>query len=853
MPLEWGFISVTSATFQGSNTLTLTEPISAQAGDLFVLALAGRGTVYPTIPSGWTLVASVGGGNTSTTANSGIANAQMAYHVRAGSAPTLVFSRAGGDVYGGLIACYRNARGGAVFDVAAVQQLAVHSTTATVSAGITTVEDKELIVAMVAGGDNVAVSSAHAITNPKSGSGALSTTDPTSFQWLERRDQTSTVGADTGVSILDALMPVAGATGAIRAIMAGSARHAMAVAAFRITPAVDATDKLFLKEGGPTYEHQFFHIWREFVTDVSSTSVSTGGGGPTLRSATDYLFLRDQRVSLLEKRVVDKTFLADTLLRAIESRQTDRVLIPDSLAKQLHKVMIDGLLLNEARRSERHVRATDKTFIKDAPAARFATEIVVTDEALLLGDLASRTPERTRLARDGLMLLDAITMLLDKRMIDKLLLGDSANRLLEKRLLDKMFLNDSGTTEYTAGSGGLNTRSASDGLYLSDTVQRALSKLIIDKLLIATPPGRREDSVFFQQGVLLQDRIVRLMVKLIMDKVLLKDTDAEEITGGAAAVLRSGLDKLLLGESVRKETHYRLTDKLFILDPGLLQNIEQSTVDKLLVADQRTSLLAKSLTDKLLVADRRLSVLDRAMIDKLLTADRVLKVLEKRMSEGLLLSDSVSFSTAGIIVRSAVDYVLLADTIMRQQDMRASEGLLLNDAVMRELVKRFVDQLLLRDSASTQLTFGGAVTAVNVSDSLLLSDSMVKTLLARMSEGLLLIDIVHVVKEMRREAVDKFLLADRRLSERGITRGDILLLQDITTRAMQIVMREGLLVPDSSAAQWFPVVVEFMTYIRLALRSLLGVQSANVPVLGRELGAVPLLWRDTSVVYVQGT
>jgi hypothetical protein len=228
--MAWGVPKIGTIATVASGDLTLTEPAGIAAGDLMIACIAIRSTVGFT-NGDWTKIQGQLSGDTDAT--NGIASGEMWYVVRGSSAPTLVFSRTAGNVGHGRIIAYE---GGAAspLDVSSSNTLASASATATTGT-ITTAEAGELIVAMTACGDNLSTSAFDAATDPTTASGATDTTTaPTNGTWLERSDDGTNTGADTGLAIADAIRATAGATGTIQATVSASARHVMIAAAFKL-------------------------------------------------------------------------------------------------------------------------------------------------------------------------------------------------------------------------------------------------------------------------------------------------------------------------------------------------------------------------------------------------------------------------------------------------------------------------------------------------------------------------------------------------------------------------------------------------------------------------------------------
>jgi hypothetical protein len=103
------------ATPVASGDLTLAEPAGIASGDLMLACFAIRSNVGFTLPGDWNLVDQELTGDTDAT--NGIASAQMFWTVRGGSAPTLTFSRTGGNLGMGRIIAYTGGHASAPFDV----------------------------------------------------------------------------------------------------------------------------------------------------------------------------------------------------------------------------------------------------------------------------------------------------------------------------------------------------------------------------------------------------------------------------------------------------------------------------------------------------------------------------------------------------------------------------------------------------------------------------------------------------------------------------------------------------------------------------------------------------------------
>ncbi len=256
--MAWGVPKIGTSVIDATGNFDLVEPAGVAQGDLMVACIAMRGNAVVSL-SGWTAAATQqNSGDTDTT--DGIASGAMFYVVRGSSAPNLTVTRTGGDVAYAKIISYSGVSLTAPYDTgsAATQGSAGNTPT---TATFNTALDNELIVAMVAYGDQYTVSAFDAATNPATASGATDTTTaPTSNTWIERFDANSNTGADTGIGIADGIKATAGATGTIQAtVSSASGRNVMMAAAFNMevsptttlsTPADTAT----ISDSTPTLE-----------------------------------------------------------------------------------------------------------------------------------------------------------------------------------------------------------------------------------------------------------------------------------------------------------------------------------------------------------------------------------------------------------------------------------------------------------------------------------------------------------------------------------------------------------------------------------------------------------------------
>ena len=230
--MAWEIIAVGTNTVQNGGNITLDEPAGTTAGDLIIACIAWKDTQVITKPSAeWSLIQALDNGDTD--AVGGVASGGMWYCIRGGSAPSYVFTRTLGDVAMGQTVTYRGNT--PALDTSSIRQVG-SDTLNIVGTTITTAEDGELLVAMVAHGDASLTVTFDSVTNPGTASTTTVavTTEPASNTWYERADTKSTTGADTGLFIADAIMTTAGATGAHSAVADASSNQVCIVAAFKI-------------------------------------------------------------------------------------------------------------------------------------------------------------------------------------------------------------------------------------------------------------------------------------------------------------------------------------------------------------------------------------------------------------------------------------------------------------------------------------------------------------------------------------------------------------------------------------------------------------------------------------------
>lgn len=249
----WEYIAKTAIAQVTSGSLTISEAGNSglMENDLMVACIAYRSNAAFTKPTNWLDVDSENSGNTTANSTGSIASGRMDYIIRGASAPSLVWTRTGGDVARGKIFYYRAPPGSTItLDAAASVTMAANGTTVTLSGGVTTTQANALLVGMVAGARSGSVSNFDAATEPTTASGSL---DPEGevvpAEWSEREDASTTAGADVGHAVFDAVKSSGGSTGDITATHSADARHVMIVGAFVYSGADEAATASFTLTG----------------------------------------------------------------------------------------------------------------------------------------------------------------------------------------------------------------------------------------------------------------------------------------------------------------------------------------------------------------------------------------------------------------------------------------------------------------------------------------------------------------------------------------------------------------------------------------------------------------------------
>ena len=236
-PGPWEFVGISAVVETTGTTLTLAEPAGVLDGDLLVACIASRSTAT-TAPTGtgWTAVGSQNTNNVLTT-TSAAASGAMLYRVRSG-APSLSFTLpAGISVALGRIVAYRGVHPTTPLDVATAQIAAINTTTVSLP-GMTTTADDDLIVAMMAGGQEATWLGFNNLTTPPGASTDTDVLTQPVAAWIERADSVTTSGADTSLGVFELVRRVAGATGNLSVTASLGAAHVVIAGAFKRSPGV---------------------------------------------------------------------------------------------------------------------------------------------------------------------------------------------------------------------------------------------------------------------------------------------------------------------------------------------------------------------------------------------------------------------------------------------------------------------------------------------------------------------------------------------------------------------------------------------------------------------------------------
>lgn len=299
------------------------------------------------------------------------------------------------------------------------------------------------------------------------------------------------------------------------------------------------------------------------------------------------------------------------------------------------------------------------------------------------------------------------------------------------------------------------------------------------------------------------------------------------IVGAAGGALneRSATDGMYLFDyHVKSELHQR-TEGFFMRDEAL-RSVGHLEHDKMLVADQLLSQATRQpyALDTLLLADNRRSAHGRLQYDPLLLGDSRISAQAKTLLDNVLLTDYSVKSLLKILADGLLLFDQATTGASQQYSVTAVDGLYLKDYFLREILKIIRDAMLLVDSVSTQFSGGSNTYTVTATDFLLLGDSGARTLLKQVIEFMLLGDSVQREVLRTRIASDGVFLSD--LTQRAIAKYglDEVLLDDVSRRVREMLLREGVYLSDSQSVSLIVIGAEFLSYARLRMVHLLGIR-----------------------------
>lgn len=586
------------------------------------------------------------------------------------------------------------------------------------------------------------------------------------------------------------------------------------------------------------------------------------GLGVVNRSAIDALFTPDSRVSDRALLSLDKLFnrdpvltsvmhglvlldaalLRDVTIRGIDATQRDSLLLMVRRYGDLTKLVFEAVLLKDTvstlvESSGVTRSAVDKLFLRD-PALRFAHDI--------------RYPDPT-------FLKDAVTTLVEgaagiRTALDKLFIRDKP---LSKdhdlaATLDSLWFSDSVSLLITAAA---QTRSALDKLFVRDAVQRDQLMVRVDKLF-ADDPVKREQLLNRMDRLFTRDAPASDVIRIrsALDALLARDEVSRD-------QLLVQVDKLLMQDALVSDAAQTrsVADRLFVYDVVRREQL-LTQVEKLFTQDARVSDVAHFFADRLLLPDSRFHIAELRAIEGVLLADVVLRALERVQREGLLLRDSQDLVKTGEIIRYALDALLLYDSVRKSPEfVTQREGVLLTDSRFSQLARALLDSLFVAESrvsalerAHTDKLFAydtvateklaGLLHLITDRDNALLRDGVLRLQQQQQRDTALLNDAGALGKDVARATAEGMFLLDRRAqSGREINRLETVALHVLASQVRELLVDEGLYATDSVAAQWFPVIVEIMTYVRLATSDVLGTRVLAVDPLGRRCSVTQ--WR----------
>ena len=541
----------------------------------------------------------------------------------------------------------------------------------------------------------------------------------------------------------------------------------------------------------------------------SATPEYTPGGGgegqiyePSIPA--DGLYMSEGVKRAVEKALRDPVMIAviTRLVMGHTLRATDYLLLNGTLGKIVEKVVRDSGLIGERFVKGLERLLTDKMFVSDGSSQTKGKEVIASDgfflKDLRRGDLLKRITE-------PLLVIDPAGYRDDEVIISNkpLLLGDNAEALINALGEFLIYL--------------------SDGLMLDDRVGfGSIDRKVVDSLLVASSVRRAIESAM-RDGLLMYDEVAEISKGLelvIRDGLFLLSVAAR---AREVEAQRQFVDKMLLSDAPVRDLVKEMGDKLMLGDRAVLDGGRLIAImDGLFVSDDQYSDLAKKLRDAIFTADARTSDLMKLVIDKLLLG-----------SEGATLREG-----KGLLNIS--DGLMITDRQVLDAHKRMREALFLQDGYARELLKYLLDKMMLGSSGRWEI---GLKEVIRL-DGLFTPDRSILQMQKLVRESLLLNEQTAVASKLTsRELLEKLFLRDYRTTTRDTYHLDQQFVSDVSRLIMETLLRDNLVVGDRVAAQWYPVLIEFLTYARLRVVQLLGVSTRAIDFLGRRLYAIDLFGR----------
>lgn len=341
---------------------------------------------------------------------------------------------------------------------------------------------------------------------------------------------------------------------------------------------------------------------------------------------------------------------------------------------------------------------------------------------------------------------------------------------------------------YSAG-GVTNNRSATDGLFLTDTDTSSLIRGLVGA-----------------DGMFLDDARFSEVLKTVTDYLFVSDSVVEQTYGETRQRRMSALTHLMFGKvggvgpspgmtQGQRQAAIWIYSGILAAGGGVVNAVSQTDGVFLSDVDFRDRILVA--LDNVLLDDRRLSAVEHVLEDTVFLDDSsavgALRTLAA--ADQLFLSDSAAaFVVRGI---NAIDNLFLLETAEKTLAKTILDAVLLSDSVVAAKGKFITatDGIFLSDDAA--LVADKVILAL---DDLLLDDSAIRQTLKTVdADNLLLSDLETVAKGKFIAVVDGLFLSD------DVTKSVILLLldqlyaQDYVDRDLQKIILASLLLSDSSA------------------------------------------------------